>query len=235
MSLRKAIKNGVVQIVSPNYPVIIAVRHFANWDASSFGKDNNIIATPKKSDLRKQIKQSFEDLTLGVMLMDGDLGDNPTIDSVAPLLHSIKRRLSAMMPSSMSISEKDLILSRAYIRALIDFSKRNSKLLEFLKKNPYYLTQPKKVNSSTGKKKTSSRKNKVSIQDFSDKKLKRSIEKMIAAGAIEKKKINVRSDARFVRSYLDSSQFSSSRARIPKTKRKATNNMKKLMTILKKN
>lgn len=233
MSLRKAIKNGVVKILSPSYPVIISTRYFSDWNPSLFAKDNDIVATPKKADLRKQIKSSFEDLTLGVMLMDGDLGDNPTIESVAPLMYGVRKRLQGMLPSSLPMEERDFILCRAYIRALKDFSKRSSKLLAFLKKNPQYLTYPKKQPKSSKKKSSSNAKK--GISSFSDKKIKKSIEKMIQDGTIEKKKLNTRSDSRYVASYLGSSTFSSSKARTPKTKRKATNNMKKLMTILKKN
>jgi len=237
MSLRKAIKNGVVKILSPSYPVIISTRYFSDWNPSLFAKDNDIVATPKKADLRKQIKSSFEDLTLGVMLMDGDLGDNPTIDSVAPLMYGVRKRLAAMLPSSLPMEERDFILCRAYIRALKDFSKRSSKLLAFLKKNPQYLAYPKKPNANKSKptKKKSSSNKKRDISSFSDKKIKKSIEKMIKDGVIEKKKINTRSDSRYVASYLGSSTFSRAKARTPNTKRKATNNMKKLMTILKNN
>lgn len=237
MSLRKAIKNGVVKILSPSYPVIISTRYFSDWNPSLFAEDNDIVATPSKADLRKQIKSSFEDLTLGVMLMDGDLGDNPTIDSVAPIMYGIRKRLQAMIPSSMPMEERDFILCRAYIRALTDFSKRSSKLLAFLKKNSQYLTYPDKPKSDKKKSKSSkvSSKKKVDVNSFSDKKIKKSLEKMIEDGIIEKKKLKTRSDSRYVASYLDSSAFSSSKARTPKTKRKATDNMKKLMTILKKN
>jgi len=237
MSLRKAIKNGVVKILSPSYPVIISTRYFSNWNPSLFAEDNDIVATPSKADLRKQIKSSFEDLTLGVMLMDGDLGDNPTIDSVAPIMYGIRKRLQAMIPSSMSMEERDFILCRAYIRALKDFSKRSSKLLAFLKKHPQYLQYPEKPKSDKKKSKSSkvSSKKKVDVSSFSNKKIKKSLEEMIQDGFIEKKKLKTRSDSKYVASYLDSSAFSSSKARTPKTKKKADDNMKKLMTILKKN
>jgi len=237
MSLRKAIKNGVVKILSPSYPVIISTRYFSNWNPSLFAEDNDIVATPSKADLRKQIKSSFEDLTLGVMLMDGDLGDNPTIDSVAPIMYGIRKRLQAMIPSSMPMEERDFILCRAYIRALKDFSKRSSKLLAFLKKHPQYLQYPEKPKSDKKKSKSSkvSSKKKVDVSSFSNKKIKKSLEEMIQDGFIEKKKLKTRSDSKYVASYLDSSAFSSSKARTPKTKKKADDNMKKLMTILKKN
>ena len=61
MSLRKAIRNGVVKIVSPDYPMIIATRNFCDWSPTLFAKDNDIVSVPKKSDLRKHIKRSFED------------------------------------------------------------------------------------------------------------------------------------------------------------------------------
>ena len=235
MSLRKAIKNGVVKILSPSYPVIIATRYFCDWNPTLFAKDNDITATPKKADLRKQIKRSFEDLSLGVMLMDGDLGDNPTIDSVAPVMYGVRKRLSSMLPSSISMEERDFILCRAYLRALKDFAKRSSKLLAFLKKNPQYLVFPKKPSKVKNKKSKSSGKTskKTNISAFSDKKIKKAIEKMIKDGNITKKDIRTRSDSRYVASYLGSSTFSRSKARTPNTKRKASNNMKKLMTILK--
>jgi hypothetical protein len=238
MSLRKAIKNGVVKILSPSYPVIISTRYFSDWNPSLFAEDNDIVATPSKSDLRKQIKASFEDLTLGVMLMDGDLGDNPTIDSVAPIMYSVRKRLQAMLTSSMSMDEKDFVLSRAYIRALTDFSKRSSKLLAFLKKNPQYLTYPKKPSEEKpkkDKKQKSSSDKKTDISSFSDKKIKKSLQKMIAEKMIEKKKTKAKSDAQYVALYVDSSTFSSAKARTEKTKRKANDNMKNLMTILKNN
>lgn len=237
MSLRKAIKNGVVKILSPSYPVVISTRYFSDWNPSLFATDNDIVATPRKADLRKQIKSSFEDLTLGVMLMDGDLGDNPTIDSVAPIMYGVRKRLQAMLPSSLPMEERDFILCRAYIRALKDFSKRSSKLLAFLKKNSQYLTYPKKPSTSNKKstKRKPNSKKSFDISSFSDKKIKKSIQKMIDEGMIEKKRLATRSDSRYVASYLDSSVFSKSKARTPNTKRKASNNMKKLMTILKNN
>jgi hypothetical protein len=236
MSLKKAIRNGVVKIVSANYPIIISTRYFVDWSPALFSEDNDIIAAPNKGDLRKQIKRSFEDLSLGVMLMDGDLGDNPSIDSVAPILFGIRRRLNAMLPKTMPLEQRDFILSRAYIRALKDFAKRSSKLLGFLKKNPQYTIYPKKPSES--KKKSSSKKKTTGKKgvraQFSDKKIKKAIKEMVKSGDVRKLTKNPRGEAEYVALYLDSASLSSKSARTENTKKKALNNRKKLLTILKK-
>ena len=136
----------------------------------------------------------------------------------------------------MPIEQRDFILARAYIRALKDFSKRSSKLLSFLKKNSQYTIYPKKPTESkkkrTSKKKTTSKRG-VRAQ-FSDKKIKKAIKEMIKNGNVRKLSKNPRVDSQYVSLYLDSASLSSGAARTENTKKKASNNRKKLMTILKK-
>ena len=133
-----------------------------------------MISVPSKAEVRKLIKETLINLILNNMLLDGEMGSNPTMESAANALKIANSDINGLMQRYSSRTEKDLALSRAYIRALKEAAKRMSPLAKLLKKNPDYLvvpraqSTPKKRKSvakkTTSKKKTTSRKKSSSVK-----------------------------------------------------------------------
>jgi hypothetical protein len=232
-SVRNAIKNGLLRISELEYPMLIAVQHFPSWDKAAFAADNSLSAVPTKSEVRKAIRDALTHLTLGVMLVDGQLGGNPTVSSVTPIYKRIERNISGMLPSKLPIEQRDGILARAYVRALKDFKRSNTKLSKFLEKNEQYLKMPKKQ-AVKPKKKSSSRKKVSTKQNSVDVKKKAVIQQMIKDGDVRKLSRSPRKASDFVDLYLSSASLSAAKAQTKETKSKARSNRRKFNSMLKK-
>lgn len=230
-SVSNAIKNGLLRISELEYPILISVRNFPEWDKAAFAIDNSLSAVPSKSEVRKAIKEALMHLTLGVMLVDNQLGENPTVASVNPIFKRISRNIDGLIPSKLPIEERDVILSRAYVRALKDFKRSNTKLSKFLDSNEHYLEYPKKIKEKKPATKKPSTKKKTSTSD--DKK-KVVIQQMIKDGDVRKLSSNPRKSEDFVKLYLSSASLSSAKAQTKATKAKAISNRRKFNSMLKK-
>ena len=231
-STSNAIRNGVVRLSTTDYPIVIAVRNFPSWDKAAFAIDNSLSAVPSKSEVRKALKEALTHLTLGVMLVDGQLGSNPTVSSVTPVFKRIERNINGLLPSKLPIEQRDMILSRAYIRALEDFKRSNTKLAKFLEKNRHYLEKPKKLSSV--KKKSSSKRSSKSKQTSADAKKKLVIKQMIKDGDVRKLSRSPRNAKEFVDLYLSSASLSQAKAQTKSTKSKARSNRRKFNAMVKK-
>jgi hypothetical protein len=236
-AVKNALKKGLIKINSFSYPVLISVRHFPQWNSSAFGEDNGITAIPGKSEVRKAIREALVHLTLSNMLVDGKFGDDPDVSQVSSVFRKVERNISAMMPKEMDIGSRDLILAKAYVRALKDFVFRNSKAKKFLEKNSHYLEMPKKPKKDESKKqktrKTKNTRTRTQSQSQSRTKaktraLKAEIQEMIKAGEVRKLSRSPRDADQFVDMYLNSAAFSKVKAQTDKTKKKAESNRRKL-------
>lgn len=231
-STRNAIKNGLLRLGELDYPVLVAVRNFPSWDKAAFAIDNSLSAIPTKSEVRKALKEGLTHLTLGVMLVDGQLGSDPTVSSVTPIFKRVERNINGLLPSNLPIEQRDLILSRAYIRALQDFKRSNTKLAKFLEKHKHYLEMPKKPTAS--KKKSPAKKTSKSKTTSLDLKKKAVIKQMIKDGSIRKLSRNPRNTAEFIDVYLSSASLSQAKAQTKSTKSKARSNRRKFNALIKK-
>ena len=236
---KRALKNKVLRkTTEPSFPTLIAVRYFIVWDKSKFADDNFISSVPNKNEVRKEIKESLVNLSLQIMLLDGDFGSNPTIEEVTPFYKKISSHIGRMLAKDRSLEDRDYDLCRAYIRALKDLSKRSSKLLSFLRKNEQYLKEPikkKKAKLSKNRKKIKKKSKKVrGIQEqYDDRIIKSKIQEMLKNGDIRRLGVSSRNTSLFVSGYLDSASLNPSRARTEKTKKNAEKNKRKLRQLLK--
>jgi len=165
----RAMENGLVIALEPlEYAVLLKPGAFAvtakeksikkkrgsaAFDADLFMMQNKIAHKPTKSQVRKFIRTGNTNMQLTIALLRGDMGDNPTAKTAAPILRKMKEDEQSLKDrikqdnrnKPITQDQWDTVLVREYMKNMKKLAKFIPALEKKIKKFPKYVSPLPKI------------------------------------------------------------------------------------------